>query len=201
METSKPIIKRGTCTVIDNDGKDEFGKPIPAPWFVVNKYDKDLFKLYTCDGKPLDGTVNRSAFESCDDDIGGSMACGSSIATASSLRETCPCNYVLSDEESPRFTAVLKGPEAALDSFGNCLAHGECLIVLGGNPPGTSPEAIMQQHDCHRLAKAYITYDPSNGSCKNKPYCFVLATGAIVESISQEQFQRSSSCSFRWTNV
>ena len=170
-EAKCPPEDDGTCnhqvtfsdgTSIDTcySGKDDKGNPLPAPWVVVEKYDENYFKLFTCDGEPLDGKVTTTGFSSCNLIDGTKKVCGSTIATHNGLRPKCPCQTVTGTGTS---TVVTSSPEVPLEDEASCLTYGGCSIFGGGNPPGTQPEAIMTLADCNKLAQIYVSYDPDNG--------------------------------------
>ena len=164
-------------------GKDEKGNPLPAPWVVVEKYDEDNFKLYTCDGEPLDARVDASGFASCNPLETGKKVCGSHVATQDGLRPTCPCNTVTGTGTSSTITEI---PEVLLDKEEACIAYGECVIVSGGNIPGTTPLAIMSLEDCEKLASVYVEYDEENGHSYADPigniYNPCVSTGTTVDT-------------------
>ena len=170
-EAKCPPEDDGTCnyqvtfsdgTSIDTcySGKDDEGNPLPAPWVVVEKYDENYFKLFTCDGEPLDGKVTATGFTSCDLTDGTKKVCGSYVATHNGLRPACPCQTV---DGTGLSMTVISSPEVFLESEESCITYGGCEIVAGGNPPGTQPEAIMSLEDCRKLAEVYVSYDEDNG--------------------------------------
>ena len=158
----KVTFSDGTSVESCYNAKDENGNPLPAPWFVVEKYDDDTFKLFTCDGEPLDARVTRSGWSSCNDLSEGVKVCGSFVATHNGLRPSCPCQTVTGTTAFDM--EVVSSNEVALEDEATCSTYGGCEIIAGGNPPGTDPDAILTKSDCEKLAKVFVSYDTVNGN-------------------------------------
>ena len=132
--------------------------PPPADFFVVKKVDEHNFALYTCDGHPLDGTVQENLHKpECEEE--GIRMCASVFASPVEV-PTAQVTVTREGLANPKLVkleppvdlhttdSILKEKAGETD----CVEYGNCQIV---DPPYDPVWSVMTKAECNRLKNNY----------------------------------------------
>ena len=156
------------CSGVIVKGED----PPPADFFVVKKVDEHNFALYTCDGQPLDGTVEENLHEpQCEEE--GIRMCASVFASPVEV----PTAQVTVTEDLVNPKLVKLDPPVDLHTTDSilrekagetdCVEYGNCQIV---DPPYDPVWSVMTELDCNRLKNNYKRVEAPTDKNKNPVY-------------------------------